>query len=607
MAKRKLSARKSAGGLPNLASCKTIVFDTETTGVDWRRDHAVGFALCWGPSPAEAGYYSIRHDGGNYDEESVLRWLRNTLARPDLLVIGHNLKFDLHMVENDGIRVAGPVECTQVNEALIDENLHKYSLEDCAGRYEGVPAKKGTALYEYLAGKFGGEATRAAQMGNLHRLSGDDPMGHEYALGDVISTWHLRAAQMLELERQKLVTVWGVEKRLTKILQRMEREGVRVHEERLQWLRFHLGKVLQKNRGAIGDLNVRSAPQIMEFLLKKGHKKIDFPKTDLGNPSFPETYLSKIEWGAKIVAVRKIETLFNSFINPLKESHLWHGRVHCNFNQLKQDDYGVVTGRLSCNGPNMQQIPKRDKDLAPLFRMLFLPDEGHAWGAKDYSQQEYRIFAEYTGSEKLLAGYSADPPVDIHQSVANELGVERDPTAKRMNFGLVNGMGYKKLAVSLEIPISQARKYWIDYDASFPEAKQFLKAAEFYAKQRGWVKTKLGRRRRFPRPEFAHKAGNNIIQGTAADITKSKMVEVAEYLESERAATRLMLSVHDELDLSQAPGEEAIAKRCDEIMVSFGEQDMIQLGVPMAVDAHEAGDWGRASFAKYTWPKGIPQ
>jgi DNA polymerase-1 len=254
----------------------------------------------------------------------------------------------------------------------------------------------------------------------------------------------------------------------------------------------------------------------------------------------------------------------------------------------------------------MQQVPKRDQDLAPLFRMLFLPEEGHQWLAADYNQQEYRIFAEYLNNQRLIDGYLADPPVDIHSNVAEMLGVERDPTAKRMNFGLINGMGPVKLAGHLGISIAQAKGFWAAYDQNLPEARQFLRAAESYAQERGWVRTKLYRRRRFPDRRFAHKAGNSIIQGTAADCTKSKMVEVDEYLASEKAESKLLLSVHDELDLSVAPDEEKVVKRCVEIMEAFGPEDLIQFKVPMRVDAKESSDWGRASFPKFEkWPKGV--
>jgi DNA polymerase-1 len=590
-----------------------IVLDAETTGVDWKKNWAVGWAVCWGPKDGEAAYLPIRHEGGsNLNEKTVTSWLKDILRRPDLHVVGHSLKFDLHMAENDGILAQGPVECTQVNEALIDENLFRYSLEDCAGRYHDVPAKKGTDLYAALATRFGGEATRQAQIGNFHRLEGNNPLAVEYAVGDVRTTWALKQEQQKQILAQDLSLVHGVECRVTRALWRMERNGVRVHEGRLAWLDQHLRKLLERNKNLVEGINVRSTPQIAAFLEKKGLDRGQWRTTERGNPSFTENWLKQHEWGQMIVAVRKIETLLASFVDPLKERHLWRGRVHCNFNQLKQDDYGTVTGRLSSNDPNMQQIPKRDKDLAPLFRMLFLPEEGHSWIAADYNQQEYRLFAEYSGPSAngepniFMRGYMENPPVDAHSMVAQKLGVPRDPTAKRMNFGLVTGMGSVTLAGHLGMSIPEAKKFHAEYHNAFPEAKQFRQVAESYAIQRGWVRTKLKRRRRFPDKRFAHKAGNSIIQGSGADIMKSKMAEIADYLVQEKAESRMLLSVHDELNLSAAPGEEKIAKRCLEIMVSFTKKDMISLEVPMVVDSHDGTDWGRASYPDYNkWPKGV--
>jgi DNA polymerase-1 len=239
--------------------------------------------------------------------------------------------------------------------------------------------------------------------------------------------------------------------------------------------------------------------------------------------------------------------------------------------------------------------------------MLFLPEEGHQWLAADYNQQEYRLFADYAGDNNIfLQGYAQNPPVDAHSMVALKLGVVRDPVAKRMNFGLVTGMGPIKLAGSLGISIGEARKFHTEYHAAFPQARDFRAAAERAAAERGWVRTKLFRRRRFSDPKGYFKAGNSIIQGTGADIMKSKMVEVYEYLTQEKAESRILLSVHDELNISVAPGEEVIGKRCLEIMQSFGENDLISLAVAMPVEAKEAPDWGRASFPKFEkWPKGV--
>jgi DNA polymerase-1 len=590
---------------PNLSAVKRIVYDTESTGVDWKRDRVVGHVITWGPSPGDTVYFPTGHEGGgNLPKDSVQAFLRNLLSRPDLAVVGHALKFDLHMAQNEGIDVRGPLECTQVNEALIDENQNHYNLDDTASRYKGVPAKKGDALYKELATRFGGEATRKAQIGNFYRLPGNHPLVKEYAEGDGTTTWHLREAQQVYLDKENLRTVWGVERRVTRTLYRMERRGVMINEERLHALKDHLNKVLQISSAKLPkDFNVRSTAQIEKLYRDSGYAG-KWPTTDKGNPSFTQRWLETNEIGTRIIAVRQITNLFNSFINPLLEVHLFNGKVHCNYNQLAQDDYGTVTGRLSCNGPNLQQVPKRNRDLAALFRCIFVVPPGWDWSANDYAQQEYVLFAEYTGSEKLQTGYNSEPPIDIHTNVANILGVERDPTAKRMNFGMVNGMGSVKLAASLNWPLKKAKEILEQYHSNFPEAREYLSAAEYWAKQRGWVKTKLGRRRRFPDVRFAHKAGNNVIQGSAADITKLKMVEIDEYFESEGCESYLMLQVHDELDWAVAPGEDKHDIRAREIMESFGEQDLIHLKTRLRVDNHRAGDWARASFPKHDiWPK----
>ncbi len=588
---------------PDLSQVKRLVFDTETTGVDWKKDKVVGYVLCWGPRPDEVVYLPVRHlAGGNLPDGGVERWIRELLRRSDLHVINHSLKFDLHMGANHGIQVNGTLECTQVNEALIDENLGKYNLEDTAKRYPGVPEKRGDALYAFLASRFGGSADRKSQISNLCKAPGDQPLVRDYSCGDGTTTWHLAMAQGKSLDAEGLQTVWGVECRVIRTLFGMERRGVRIDQEALVLLRKKLEKMQREAEKALPkNFNVRSSPQIHELYKKNGVSVV--PLTDKENPSFTEAWLNTNELGRKIVSVRKITNIINSFIDPILERHLHNGRVHTNFNQLKQDEYGVVTGRLSSDGPNLQQVPKRDKRFAPLFRRVFLPERGHKWSNDDYNQQEYRIFAEYLGSRILLDGYMADPPIDMHTNIAQMLKVERDPTAKRMNFGLINGMGVKKLAKSLDVSLNQALIWWNAYDRMVPEARKYLKAAEYWAKQRGWVRTKLHRRRRFPNPHFAHKAGNNIVQGTAADITKLKMVEIDEYFREMRAESCMLLQVHDELDWSMALDEDSIDAGARAIMCSFGEKDLIQLSVPMTVDWHHGKNWGEATFPDHEWGK----
>ena len=580
--------------LPTVPDSAVVVFDVETNGLDWKRNKTVGFVI---GIDGWTEYLPIRHEGGgNYDEAQVIRWIQSWAKNPNVRVVGHNLKFDLHFAQNDRIEFKGPIECTMVNAALIDENLGGYSLDAIAEHYNLAHKKDEDGLYRHLAELFGGEATRKVQMSRFHRLSGNDAKARAYAIADVRATFALWESQQPILDSENLRLVHGVECRVLRTLQRMERFGVKIDEEKAHEIRNKLQRKLDDARKKIPkDLNVRSPRQLQEWFKQKNIS--GWPQTEKGNASFPETWLISHEPGRLVVRVRKISNILNSFFDPLLERHIYDGRVHTNFNQLRQDEYGTVTGRLSSSDPNNQQVPKRDRELAPMFRSIYVADRDHIWSANDYSQQEFRVFAEYSGSAMLLEGYRKHPADDIHTVVANLLGVERDPTAKRMNLGMLYGMGKQKLADSLGISIQEAQAYRDQYDKFLPEARRFLKQAEHAARTRGWVRTKLHRRRRFPNRDYAHKAGNAIIQGTSADITKLKMVEIDEFFQRQGAG-HLLLQVHDELDW-QFPDDDAgmlLDQRARSKMEKFDREDLITLTVRMAVDCKHGPNWGEATF-----------
>lgn len=590
-----------------------VVYDTETDGLDWKRNSVCGYVITVGPAPDQSFYVPIRHKGGANLASSecpngeptppgIQHWFEHELMRiawdPRKHWIGHNMKFDMHMSANHKVIFEGPLECTQVNSALIDENASS-SLESCCARAQ-VQAKKGGPMYDYLASKFGGQSSRE-QMAHFHELAGDDPMAVEYATGDGTSTWQLHEWQQKELDKQDLRLVWGVECRVLRTLFRMERKGVRIDEERLAWLEKEIEMRLDRAMACLPkDFNSKAPSQVRKWMEENGvtdwPMTAPSPKFPQGQPSFPEEWLLKSEPGQQIVAVRKLKTLTSSFVTPMKERHLFNGRVHTNFNQLATDDYGVVTGRLSSNDPNLQQVPKRDKIIAPLFRSIFVPEEGHLWYVNDFYQQDLVVFAHYTKAAKIIEGYKQEPPVDIHQTVAGWLGVERDPTAKRMNLGMLNGMGVDKLAAKVGCSSDVARGHIMNYDANFPEAKVFRKGAEAVAKERGYVFTLLKRRRRFPDSRFAHKAGSSIVQGGSADLTKLKMVEVDEYFRSEKKDADVLIQIHDDLDITS--GDPAAVTEAQRIMCAFGPDDVIKLSLPMRVDAGVGENWAEATFPK---------
>jgi DNA polymerase-1 len=584
---------------PNLTAAREIILDTETDGPDWRRCKPVGYVVTWGPSADESAYWPTAHASGNVENPDAVRaWVRDLVARRDLRVTGHNLIFDLHTSGRDGIEVNGPVECTMVNMALIDEHRHTYNLEAVA-QYYRAPSKK-IDIYGYIAQKFGLEVDPKKQrslIGHFWKLDGQDPMAQEYARGDGTATWHVRQQQQRDLDADDLRAVWDVECRLIRVLFQMERRGVRVDLDRLARVKVELQRMRDEAlRTMKKGFNPLARKDVEEYLVAEGVDIDEAPKTATGLPSYVEAWLQDYEAGERILTVRRINNLFNSFIDPLEERHLLNGRIHCDFNQLRQDDYGTISGRLSSSNPNMQQIPKRNKALARLFRSVFLPESGHLWGSADYSQCEFRIFADYSEAAVLVEGYNKVPPVDIHQYIADSLQVERDPTAKRLNLGMLYGMGILKLARSLKIDKSKATEYRSNYDRFLPEARTFLKSAEFWARKRGWVRTKLRRRARFPDMNICHKAGSRIIQGTNADIIKVKNVEVAEYLTNKGAESAPTLTVHDELTFTVHPDERVLFDDCLTIMQDFSAGQRMVFKVPMKVDAHTGRNWAEATF-----------
>lgn len=600
---------------------KNVIYDVETSGLDWKRNHAVGHVIkCQG---LPSYYVPVRHLGGGNipgcrvpteadswkgDLHPFEKQLAKIARDKPRRWIGQNFGFDLKFAHRVGVEFYGDYEDTGINAPLIDENMRGFSLEKIA-LYMGV-TEKVTEIYQYLADQFGGEPSKS-QMSNWWRTDASVPIVIDYATGDGITTEEIWEKQQTILDEEDLRRVWQVECDLIRTIFRITRGGIRVDESELERCHEEFGSQAAALRAEWPEWFTKSsAPtQLKRYLekyldtwprnaptaaeMKKAYAE---NREAVGAFKFDEKSLKMVPEGRGIIAVRKFEHAQSAFTGPMRETHLFNGRVHCEFNQMKTDEYGTVSGRLSSSNPNMQQIPKRDKSISKPYRRCFLPEEGHIWFDNDYKQQEYVVFTDYTREPTLMAGYCADPPVDIHQSVADMLGVERDPTAKRMNLGMLYGMGISALAGHLGCSESEAREYQRLYHEKFPGSKNFLKNAEKRAKARGFVFTYLGRRRRFQDVRFAYKAGNAVIQGSSADITKQKMVEIDRYFESEGDIFRLMLQCHDSLSWSGPESHRHINNEAVRIMKSFGENDAITLGLPLGVDSGEGFNWSEATY-----------
>jgi len=594
-----------------------VVYDTETSGLDWRHNQPIGYVV--GAAKAsrvitddDVVYVPIRHGGGGNllggrpmetptDKIDVHRFEKELAQafedRSRLNVgptIGHHIKFDAHMSANAGIMLGRDLRDTQDTEAILDEYARSYGLAAVAER-RGVQAKKGEDMYLHISRTLGVANNRKA-MGEYWRLAGVDPMAYEYAVGDGVTTMQVYWNQLDDIKEQELGVIHQLESDLIWTLFRMERKGIRVDPTAIEHLRAVTEAQINDLLRELGTgFNVRSPNQIKELMESHGHT--DWPTTEKGNPSFTESWLKKNPIGQKIVNIRQKSNLLNSFLNPLEETHMYKARVHATLNQLKSDDKGTISGRFSCSNPNLQQVPKRNKDLAIPFRRLFIPDEGKIFWERDWSQCEPRLFAHYSGDENLLNGYNSEPFVDAHSVVAELLNVERDPTAKRMNMGIFTGMQPRTFAGHMDWPLDKATSAHAAWFNAFPGVRSFQNKAKARLKNRGYVFTLLGRKCRLEHPRFAYRGTSKIIQGSNADIAKYKLLEMDRICEQNGDIVEVLMTVHDSFN-GQRDDTLAAKNLLDELVrvMEDVQGEPFNLRVPFVAEGEEGLDWAVASF-----------
>lgn len=606
-------SQQAEAALRMVREANVLSFDTETSGVDWRRNFPVGWVI--GSTPTDVVYAPTRHGGGgnlpdpdcpipttaagDYKQHRFEKELakafddRNRVGKGP--VVGHNLKFDAHFSANVGVMLGRNLSCTQNTQALLDEYTKSFSL-DAVAREHGVTAKRGEELYRHLANLFGCVPDRKS-MAHFWETSGQDPLVVEYATGDGVTTLELYLAQKAKIEAEELDRIWRVENELIWTLFRMERRGIKVDTEYLQ---HTLQTIEQRVEQAYEELpdgfNPRSPKQVQEYVEQFA---TDWPTTEKGNPSFTEKWLKTFPQGQNVVAVRKWTNLANSFAHPLLEEHTHNGRVHSTLNQNKADDHGTISGRLSCSFPNLQQVPKHDKELAQLFRAAFVADEGMEFYEADWSQAEPRLFAHYSNDKRLVDGYNADPPKDVHTIVAEMLNKDRATTAKRMNMGIFTGMFPKSFAGHMGCSVPEATEMWNSWHQLFPAIRPFQDKAKQVMMSRGFVRTIMGRKGRLENRRFAYKAVSKIIQGGQADMMKHKMVEIDKQLEAEGDRIHLLMQVHDSL-IWQAPANEYGRKRSAELKdyMADVQSEPFNLRVPFVSDFGVGRNWAEASFGE---------
>jgi DNA polymerase I-like protein with 3'-5' exonuclease and polymerase domains len=601
----------------DLSGYTEIAIDLETRddaisnklGAGWAtgQGEVIGFAVAvegW------QAYYPFNHlGGGNMIYEQVIKYMHDVCALPATKIF-HNAQYDVGWLRNMGITINGEIIDTMIAAAIIDENRWSYSLNNVARDYLGE-IKAETDLIE--AAKDHGVDPKA-EMWKL-------PSEHVgfYAEQDARLTYLLWQRFKHEIKTQSLETVWELECKLLPNLIKMRERGIRVDVEKagnLQTEFIAQEKLkLSEIKKLIGtDIDIWAARQIGQAFDKL---KIEYPRTEkTGEPSFTQNWLhnSKHEISQLIVQAREINKFHNTFLQGiLKYEH--KGRVHAEINQLRSDNGGTVSGRLSMSNPNLQQLPARNKEFSPKIRGLFLPEEGHKWGSFDYSQQEPRMVVHYAasigdgyeGSQELVAAYE-NASADFHQTVADLCGIERTQ-AKTIGLGLMYGMGKNKLAASLGLSKEDADILISKYNRKVPFVKMLSDRCMKKANDDGVIRTKKGRKCRFDKWEtkdwglhiadteenirakygkdnmkraYTYKALNRLIQGSAADQTKQAIVSCAE------AGHLPILQIHDELCFNIK--DEQQAKEIKNIM-----ENCMEFKVPSVVDVSLGDDFGQAS------------
>lgn len=564
-------------------------------------------------------YFPMRHErGNNIAPEAVMKWARDAFKDPKQDKLFTNADYDLQWLAREGVRVAGKYLDVQKAEPLIDENQRSYALELLGLKYIGE-GKDDEELYEYLAAKFGGKPNRD-QAKNIWRAPGD--LVAPYAKSDVRLPFLVFDHQQRILESEGLDKVFDIETRLIPLMLAMRERGVRVDVDAASRFDEDLAKDAEEGLKRLdGEGVVFSQPVSIQAYCDRN--KISYPLTPTGAASFQKKWLEdhKDVILNEVTKQRGIAKHSGTFLNGIFK-HAIDGRIHTQFNQLKGDEYGTVSGRFSSSNPNLQNIPIRNPLLGPRTRALFLPEDGEQWVSDDWSQIEYRFLVHFSakyGGGKIIQRYNDNPSTDLHDYVANLADINRSD-AKNINFGLVYGMGEQTMSVNMGRPLHEVAPIFKKYHAELPFVKQTFNAIMRSAQTRGRITTILGRRRRFETWEpkdyekakdvdalgrdeavekwgvvnikraKCHTAANALFQGSAADAMKKSMVEIWEAGICDVLGAPL-LTVHDELNWSVPRTPEAEQAHMEAVQIMT---DCVTLRIPLKVDSGSGANWSEA-------------
>lgn len=628
MARRKTKSDEDL--FPSLRGQGMIAIDCETCDPGLREfgsgAHKPGHFIAGVAVGTEAGfreYYPVGHEpGGNLPRDKVMGWLTEQLTL-EVPKVGANLLYDIGFLDFAGVDMVGPFYDVQIAEPLLNENRFSYSLEALSKDYLGV-GKIDEEMEAWLIERFGKKDPKS----NIWRAPVE--IVRPYAIGDVNHPLEIFAKQKTELERQGLWRLFTMESKLTPMLWEMRKRGVRIDLPHAEQMLNRLAEEQSEIQRRIGnDVSVWESKSIAKVFDELGLPYPLTPKTR--KPSFTKGFLenSDVPIARDIVEIRRLDKMRTTFLQGSILNNQHRGRIHCQFNQLKGEAGGAVSGRFSSSIPNLQFVPTRTAE-GKLIRSAFVPDEGQSWYKIDFSQIEYRLIVHDAADMRLKGAadvvdiYNTDPDADFHQVVSHMVfGSDGTPEqlkdwrskAKAINFGLAYGEGVDKLCASLGLSREDGEELLGGYHRRAPFIRPLSQAATRIAQRTGIIETLMGRRRRFDswelskwdpgtkqrvtvflreqvrgaRRAFTHAALNARIQGSAADIMKESMVQVWESGIIDAIGVP-QLTVHDELDGSfpDTPiGWEAI-REMKHIL-----ENCTKLLVPLVAEVEFGPNWGK--------------
>ncbi len=583
--------------LARIEQAALTALDTETTSLDEMKARIVGISLS--VAPGQAAYIPLAHSGPDAPEQlpidEVLARLKPWLENPARQKLGQHVKYDRHVFANHDIQVGGFVHDTMLQSYVLE--VHRpHGLASLAERHLG---RKGVS-YEDLCGK-GAHQIPFAQVPV-------DKAAH-YACEDADQTLDVHLALWPKLAQdERLRGIYELEIATSEVLFKVERNGVLIDADQLRQQSHDLGQrilALEQEAHALAGqpFNLGSPKQIGEiFFTKLGLPVVK--KTATGAPSTDEEVLEKLAEDyplpARILEHRGLSKLKGTYTDklPLMVDPTT-GRVHTHYAQAV-----AVTGRLSSNDPNLQNIPVRTAE-GRRIREAFVAAPGYAIVSADYSQIELRIMAHLSGDEALLKAFTEG--LDVHRATAaevfgltaEEVSSEQRRYAKVINFGLIYGMSSFGLARNLGIDNTAAKNYIDRYFERYPGVRRYMDDTVAFARAHGYVETVFGRRLYLPeinggngpRKKAAERQAINApMQGTAADLIKKSMVAVQDVLQNEQRATRMVMQVHDEL-VFEVPEAELDWVRAEVPRLMAGVAD---LKVPLLAEVGVGPNWEQA-------------